>query len=240
MPTANPSQDYPGYIASESRKRGLDPAAVLAVASFEGGFIPAPGHYDPDTHGNPGYSYGPFQLRSPGKFPTSQFPGSDTSASDAAAAWAWSPAGIQYALNGIQKVAGNLGGRAAIMAIVSKFEQPADIPREVRNAAGAYKNYQGYATGSEVSLGGGEIIPGSGNIGDVGTSPTAAAQHIPGVVQAESVAKFLGHLTDPSYLLRGGEIIAGAVLVFGGLFLLAKQIGLAPDIKLPAVVPVPV
>lgn len=42
-----------------------------------------------------------------------------------------------------------------------------------------------------------------------------------------ATGKFLGKLSDPNYILRGLQMIAGAVLVFAGLFLLAKQVGLA-------------
>lgn len=48
---------------------------------------------------------------------------------------------------------------------------------------------------------------------------------------AQSVTGFLGDLTNTSYLLRGLEVIGGAILAFAGLLLLARQIGFsAPSI----------
>jgi hypothetical protein len=48
-----------------------------------------------------------------------------------------------------------------------------------------------------------------------------------------SVGDFLSRLTDPNYLIRGLQILGGAGLVAGGLFLLAKQIGLASSVPGP-------
>src|SRR5690242_7857233 len=90
---------------------GLDPNAVLSVASQEGlgGGI-----------GDQGTSYGPFQLHKGGAYPTSapQAPGD-------AQAWATSPEGIDYALGRINSVAGGLKGSGAVRAIVERFERPA-------------------------------------------------------------------------------------------------------------------
>lgn len=49
----------------------------------------------------------------------------------------------------------------------------------------------------------------------------------------ESVGSFLGDLTNPSYILRGLQVVGGGVLVFTGAVLLAKQVGLAPDLPTP-------
>jgi hypothetical protein len=87
----------------------------------------------------------------------------------------------------------------------------------------------------------------AGSYGGTTVGQTTAAQaaaadasHIPGVVQAESVSSFLGKLTDPSYILRGLQVLGGAVLVLIGIYLLARQVGLAPGpaqvaTKIPAV-----
>jgi NlpC/P60 family len=57
--------------------------------------------------------------------------------------------------------------------------------------------------------------------------------HIPGVSQVEgvvgateSVGSFLGKLADPSFLLRGAEVVGGAILALLGLLLLARASGL--------------
>lgn len=60
-----------------------------------------------------------------------------------------------------------------------------------------------------------------------------------GVVKSVgSVGEFLGRLTDPSYLLRGLQIVAGGALVGVGTVLLARQIALTPDLpKIPSAAP---
>lgn len=67
-----------------------------------------------------------------------------------------------------------------------------------------------------------------------------AAEYIPGVKQVEQiggaagdVAGFVGRITDPSYILRALQILAGAGLVGIGLLLLARQVGLAADLPVP-------
>ncbi len=111
------------YNAAHPQAR-LDPQAVLAVASQEGlgGGI-----------GDNGTSFGPFQLHQGGAYPSS-------APQDAAAAQAWatSPEGIDYALGRIGTVAGGLHGGQAVQNIVSRFERPANIPREVAGALRAY------------------------------------------------------------------------------------------------------
>jgi hypothetical protein len=93
------------------------------------------------------------------------------------------------------------------------------------------------------SRAGQQVAPSSGDKGGPPPPP-----HIPGVDSgshdvygpvtgtavstahaAESVASFLGRLTDPHFWLRGLEIIGGMILVFFGLYLLARQAGMAPS-----------
>lgn len=45
----------------------------------------------------------------------------------------------------------------------------------------------------------------------------------------ESVASFLGKITDPHFWLRGLEILGGIILLLLGLYLLARNVGLAPE-----------
>jgi hypothetical protein len=117
----------PQQIAALARARGLDPQAVLAVARQEGlgGGI-----------GDGGHAYGPFQLNNSGGVITKQYGGrvNDQGVQD----WAWSPAGVNYALDGIAGVAKGLHGRQAINAIVSRFERPANPGREIAGALAAY------------------------------------------------------------------------------------------------------
>lgn len=108
-------------IKSLAIKRGLDPAAVLAVARQEGlgGGI-----------GDQGTSFGPFQLHVGGAFPSGVRGNRQ--------AWAWSPVGLNYALSRIASVAGGLHGGEAINAIVRRFERPAAPDNEVAGALAAY------------------------------------------------------------------------------------------------------
>lgn len=114
----------PAQIAAMARARGLDPAAVMSVAQQEGlgGGI-----------GDGGHAFGPFQLNDAGGVITGKFPGQSQQQTQD---WAWSGPGVSYALGGIQKVASGLQGPAAVRAIVSRFERPADIPGEISRALG--------------------------------------------------------------------------------------------------------
>lgn len=103
----------------------LDPKAVMSIAAHEGlsGGI-----------GDNGTSFGPFQLHWGGAYPS--FAPSESS--QAANAWAWSPQGIDYALNRISSVAGGLHGLPAISAISRRFERPANPAAEIADAARHY------------------------------------------------------------------------------------------------------
>jgi hypothetical protein len=107
------------FIATQARKRGLDPRAVLAVATVEGGFSGAVG--------DSGTSFGPWQLHVGGALPAGK-----------GKAWAQSRAGINYALRHIALVAKGLTGRRAVTNIVYRFERPAAPATEVQRAMGVY------------------------------------------------------------------------------------------------------
>lgn len=118
-------------IDTLSRKYGLDPRAVRAVAMGEGGLRNREGDVG-DLSG--GGSYGPFQLYAQGVLPR-RFRGNPT----AADSWAWSPAGIEYAIRHMSQAgARGLTGEAAINAIVRRFERPKDPDASVRNAIARY------------------------------------------------------------------------------------------------------
>lgn len=99
----------------------LDPKAVLAVASQEGlgGGI-----------GDGGTSYGPFQLHIGGALPKEI----GALGPEKAQAWATSTEGIDYALGRIATVAGGLTGTNAVANIVTRFERPRDVPKEISGA----------------------------------------------------------------------------------------------------------
>lgn len=104
----------------------LDPKAVLAVGSMEGlsGRI-----------GDGGHAFGFSQENNAGGVLTGRFPGATPAQLEA---WANSPAGIDDALSRMSSVAGGLKGQAAINAIVSRYERPANIPGEIAGASAAY------------------------------------------------------------------------------------------------------
>ena len=115
-------------IAQMARARGLDPAAVLAIASVEGGFNGAIGDH--------GTSFGPFQLHVGGALPKGIANPQQ---------WANSRAGIGYAEDRIAQIAGGLKGQQAVSAISSRFERPADVPGEIAKAMGRYGQFAGGA-----------------------------------------------------------------------------------------------
>jgi hypothetical protein len=107
-------------IIQRARKYGIDPAAALAVAAGEGGI-----RYG--AVGDQGTSFGPFQLRIGGANPHKD--------PRRAAAFANSPAGIDYALRKMSESgAKGLKGGAAVNAIVRNFERPADPDTSVSRA----------------------------------------------------------------------------------------------------------
>lgn len=114
------ARDPIAEIIAGARRRGLDPNAVLAVASVEGlsGGI-----------GDHGTSFGPWQLHSGGALPRGiKNPHQ----------WAWSKQGINYGLDRIAGVAAGQRGRQAVASIVHGFERPADPVGEVQRAMGVY------------------------------------------------------------------------------------------------------
>jgi len=110
-------------IIQKARKYGLDPAAVLAVANVEGGIKRG-------AVGDQGTSFGPFQLHVGGALPKGR-----------GAAWANSPAGIDYAVSQMAQHAKGLTGQKAVAAIVTNFERPADPTGEIAKAWGGYQQF---------------------------------------------------------------------------------------------------
>jgi cell wall-associated NlpC family hydrolase len=78
--------------------------------------------------GDQGTSFGPFQLHVGGALPKGK-----------GAAWAGSDAGILYAMQRMaQSGAKGLSGKAAVTAISSRFERPADVAGEIGKAMSFY------------------------------------------------------------------------------------------------------
>lgn len=202
------------YVVKRAPQYRLDPNAVIVVAMQEGLLSPR------GAPGDDGTSFGPWQLHQGGAYPSSA-----PQQADAANAWAWSPAGIDYALGRMSSVAGGMKGRQAVRAIVYRFERPADPAKEYRNAVASLPSNDGGPAhnGPDIlgilNKGATAVVPGLGAAeGAVGAAG--------GVVSgAESVAHFLGNLTNPHFLLRGLEIIGGGLFVLFGLYLLGRQTG---------------
>lgn len=116
----------PSLLAPGAKARNLDLAALLAIASHEG----ASGRI-----GDNGHAFGPFQLNDAGGVLTGKLGGMTPEQKNA---WAWSPAGINYAEDGIAKVAAGQHGAQAINSIASKFERPANVQAEIQDALAHY------------------------------------------------------------------------------------------------------
>ena len=119
--------DVTALIHSLAPRFGIDPAAAVAVARSEGGLANRA-----SDRGDGGRSFGPFQLYEKGALPR-EFVGRP----DQADAWAWSQAGISYALRKMAEAgAAGLKGREAVNTIVRRFERPADPDGQVRKSLG--------------------------------------------------------------------------------------------------------
>lgn len=133
-------------IRQSAARYGVDPAAALAVASTEGGIRFG-------AVGDHGTSFGPFQLHRGGALPRGK-----------SAGWANSRAGIDYAVRSMAN-AGARGkrGRAAINAIVRRFERPADPDSQVAKAISRYKQFAGGSPARSpiqpTGFGGGGAVP---------------------------------------------------------------------------------
>lgn len=119
------------YIQQRATALGLDPQAVLAIAGHEGlsGGI-----------GDGGHAFGPWQMNNAGGVLTGKFQGMTPQQINQ---WAWSNQGIDSALGQIAGVARGLKGSAAINAITTKFERPANPAAEIADANSRYGQFAG-------------------------------------------------------------------------------------------------
>jgi hypothetical protein len=213
------------YIMGVAPKLQLDTAAVLADVQAEGGFQGAVG--------DSGTSFGPFQLHVGGRLPA-QYAGNP----QAAAAFANSPAGINYALQGIAGVAAGKTGTDAITNIVTRFEQPANTSAEIAAEQSNYSNWQGAVKlsggpGFEQSivnlagglvntgLGGLTLIPGV-NAGAVGLPNSQSAQG----AALNSIFSDLSSLGFTKWLQKNlvplAEMAGGGLLIAIGLVMVGR------------------
>lgn len=131
-----PRRPVPVLIDLYARKLGLDPRAVKAVASTEGGLRWG-------AVGDGGYAHGPFQQNAAGGVLTNRW---RSQGREAAIAFANSEAGVLESMTAMARHAKGLSGKAAINAIVSKYERPADIPGGIAKAWGRYGDFAGTGT----------------------------------------------------------------------------------------------
>jgi hypothetical protein len=172
-------------IVAGSKARGLDPNAVLAVASVEGlsGRI-----------GDGGHAYGPFQLNNAGGVITNRYPGAYR---QDVQSWASSPQGIGYALDRIANVARGRSGRDAVVNIVQRFERPADPRGEIGRALARLGSGGGAVPSPTAGAAPGQAPP-------VARSPLAD----PLVAQIVASNNALIGIPTPSALLAPGVTIA--------------------------------
>lgn len=204
------------YIVKGSIGRNLDPAAVISVALQEGGFHGA--------IGDSGTSFGPFQLHINGALPQA------VAAQGAGYAqyWANSPAGIDYALSQIQKVAGGKSGGDAVARIVYSFERPHDPGSEAAAAANVYPRVKQWLGSNNLSAiaGGGSNTPGA--IGTTINTPAGNVAHTVGS-SISSIGDAFGWFFDNWD--RVLEVFAGGVfVVIGGLMLGRQMMGHNTDL----------
>lgn len=182
-------RDWITLVHRYSARYNVDPEAALAVAQMEGlsGRV-----------GDQGTSFGPFQLHVGGALPRGK-----------GRAWAESPAGIEYAIRQMAKVAGGLRGEAAVRAIVSRFERPANPGKEI---AGALARL-GSGGGGITSLAGGASDTVGGGLGG---NPVASP--VPAFTQQDAAMEGLKALSEGTYdpekglaaLQRAAEATAAA------------------------------
>lgn len=214
-------------IVSTARAKGLDPYAVLSVAQQEGlgGGI-----------GDNGTSFGPFQLHVGGAFPVN-VNGASTSgwSTQQRHDWAWSQAGIEYALNRIASVAYGLRGSAAIHAIVSRFERPANPGREIAAANDTYRRYgrlvEAYETPDVRTPGVRQTIYNADGSSSSKDGPNVVDGGVLGTLS--TVGDLIGKLSSRDFLIRSGQVVGGFALLLIGLVLLARQVALAFDVPDP-------
>lgn len=187
------STTLPGYVEQTAPKYGLDPAAVLAVASQEGlgGGI-----------GDQGTSFGPWQLHAGGALPPSEYGGPGSQKTQQ---WAWSTGGVDYALAQMSAAASGKSGLAAIEAIVSGFERPANPAKEIQGAAAQYGTFSG-----------------GGSAGTNGPSAPAASSS--SGAQDVSLTSSIGGVAVDG-LLRVMFVLGAIVLAGIALYLLARAFG---------------
>jgi hypothetical protein len=214
------------YVNDKAPALGLDPAAVLAVAKQEG-WSGLPG--DNST------SFGPWQLHIGGSAPASLAGESPQQANQ----WAWSNAGIDYALQTMAGKAGTVGssGYNAITAITQNFEIPSThfwngvawVNLQAIEIANAWKDYAGFNTGTTPGTAGSVSTtdPALGSSAQVvsAQSTPAGTTDTPSLFGSTALGKIVGRLSSTGFWWSVGFfILAGLLIVIGLLVYFHKQV----------------
>lgn len=216
------------YIRKRATELGLDPEAVLAVATHEGLTVPA-------QVGDSGTSFGPWQLHAGGRLPPQIF----SQGSVYAQQWANSTVGIDYALQGIATVAKGKQGPDAVTAIVNLFERPrADLRAgEVASSISTYNQGGAPLTGDYNPASAADW--GSTTFGNLPSAAAHAAANVPigGVLSINDIIGIpkaaWDALTFPEKMFafltswRFAEIVGGIILLVVGLFLVGRALGVS-------------
>ena len=212
------------YVNSVAPGMGIDPAAALSVAHWEGWG---------GTIGDGGLAYGPWQdhfTEFTGRGPYYGYGKNN----QAVQSWAWSNPGIDEALREMAASQGVKGssGYNAVRAIVYGFERSSDMPGETANAWTTYGQYTGggsaSSTGDQSGTAGG---------GDTGTGTPAAitaaesivggasagSQSVPSLFGSTDLGKAVARLTSPGFWWAAGLMVLAGVLIILGLIIYFRK-----------------
>lgn len=158
---ANPNQASVQAIKLAAAKYGIDPAAMIAVGRAESGL-------NSGAVGDGGHAFGTFQLNNAGGVITGQknpekYLDPKLNAETAARMMSQIP-GIK-----------GLKGKAAVAALVTHFERPADIPGEIKRATGYLS---GLATSPDTSVPATTSVTPSKTSSGLGNATDPDAAHI--------------------------------------------------------------
>lgn len=221
-PASNPHQLQQLFAYQVAAGTGLDPRVILAQITAEGAPGNGAGYFNYLNIAAPTAAYNKTPYVGVGPANTAIF---GTMQAGVAATIA------EYKALGITKAAG---------------KPPAEQIDAIANSGWASSHY-GTPAGSNLLNDFKSLYP-NANVGGAPASGYGAATQgqttlgqspIGQVVTVPlSIADFLGRLTNPAYIIRGLELVAGSVLVLLGLWLLVKQVGLAAGIDVPSPVEV--
>jgi hypothetical protein len=198
------------YIGQHAREHGLEPNLARAFVPLEGGAQGA--------SGDKGTSFGPWQLHIGGALPKAH--------ERDAAAWANSPAGVDYALEQLGRtvkthapnydpVAGTWVA-SATDAIARYFEKPAEPPKGIGWQAESQRAQANYARMTDQ---GSASDWTSYDANDAARNVADAAKTVahPFAQLADLVGKLAGWLGNPQSWIRVGLGVGGFLLLFFGV-----------------------